>query len=104
MKYTSRLDGFVSLHAGGEERHIVTKKFVYEGEELFANIATSARGYAYFTLKCGDECFRSVEVFGNSVNKRIRFEDDGAVSALCGKTVTLEVELYDADLYAVKFE
>ena len=44
------------------------------------------------------------QIFGNSVNKRIRFEDDGAVAALCGKPVTLEIELYDADLYAIKFE
>lgn len=104
VKYTSRLDGFVSLHAGGEARRVVTKEFIYDGDELFANISTSARGHAYFTLKSGKECFRSVEIFGNSVNKRIRFEDDGAVSALRGKTVTLEVELYDADIYAIKFE
>ena len=104
VKYTSRLDGFVSLHAGGDVRSIVTKEFIYDGGELFANLSTSARGHAYFTLKSGDECFRSVEIFGNSVNKRIRFEDDGAVSALRGKPVILEVELYDADLYAIKFE
>ena len=104
VKYTSRLDGFVSLHAGGEARRVVTKEFIYDGDELFANISTSARGHACFTLKSGEECFRSVEIFGNSVNKRIRFEDDGAVSALRGKPVTLEIELYDADIYAIKFE
>lgn len=45
VKYTIRLDGFVSLHAGGEEKKIVTKEFIYDGDELYANIATSARGY-----------------------------------------------------------
>ena len=104
VKYTSRLDGFVSMHAGGEKKKVVTKAFIYEGEEFFANIATSARGGAYFTLKSGDNIFRSVEVFGNSTNKRVRFENDDAVSTLSGKLVTLDIELYDADLYSIKFE
>ena len=103
VKYTSRLDGFVSLHAGGEERQIVTKEFIYDGTELFANIQTSARGYAYFTLKSGNEEYASVEVFGNSTDKRIRFDDDGAVKALSGKPVTLEIKMYDCDLYSIKF-
>lgn len=104
VKYTSRLDGFVSLHAGGEEQTIVTKEFIYDGDALFANIATSARGHAYFTLKSGDEAYTSVEVFGNATHKRIRFEDDEAVKRLSGKSVTLEIALYDADLFAIKFE
>ncbi len=104
VKYTIRLDGFVSLHAGGEEKTVVTKEFIYDGDALFANIATSARGSAYFTLCHGDEEYTSVEVFGNAVHKRIRFEDDNAVTRLCGKPVTLKVALYDADLYAIKFE
>ena len=104
VKYTSRLDGFVSMHAGGEECEVVTKEFIYDGDELFANLETSARGHAYFTLQGKDESFTSVEVFGNSTNKRIRFADDRAVSKLCGKPVTLTIRLYDADLYSIKFE
>jgi hypothetical protein len=103
VKYISRLDGFVSLHAGGEERKIVTKEFVYDGADLFANIQTSARGYAYFTLKSSNEEYTSVEVFGNSTNKRIRFENDDAVKALSGKPVTLEIKLFDCDIYSIKF-
>lgn len=104
VKYTSRLDGFVSLHAGGKEAAVTTKEFVYSGKELYANIATSARGYAFFTLTCGDEEYTSVEVFGNSTDKRIRFEDDEAVARLSGKLVTLTVRMLDADLYAIKFD
>ena len=104
VKYTIRLDGFVSLHAGGEEKQIVTKEFIYDGNDLFANVATSARGHAYFTLKSEGKAFASVEVFGNATHKRIRFEDDAAVASLKGKPVTLEIELYDADLYSIKFE
>lgn len=104
VKYTSRLDGFVSLHAGGEEKLLVTKEFAYDGDKLFANIATSARGYAYFTLKCGDEEYVSYETFGNKVDKRIHFLDDEAIKKLSGKPVILEVRMYDCDLYAIKFD
>ena len=103
VKYTIRLDGFVSLHAGGEEKTVTTKEFVYEGGELYANIVTSARGSAYFTLTSGDESYTSVEVFGNSTDKRIRFEDDEAVAKLSGKPVRLEMKLFDSDIYAVRF-
>ena len=103
VKYVSRLDGFVSRRAGGEKAKLVTKEFTYEGQDLYANIATSARGYAYFTLKSEEGDFTSVEVFGNSTDKRIRFEDDDTVKRLSGKKVTLEVEMYDCDLYAIRF-
>lgn len=103
-KYTIRLDGFVSLHAGCTEERIVTKEFTYDGDALYANIATSARGYAYFTLKCDGESYESYEIFGDSVNKRIHFINDEAIKKLSGKVVTLEVRALDCDLYAIKFD
>jgi len=104
VRYGIRLDGFVSMHSGDEEVLVVTKEFCYTGSELYANIATSARGYAVFTLSSDGEEYSSVEIFGNSVDKRIRFEDDGAVARLSGRCVCLKVELYDADLYSIRFE
>lgn len=104
VKYTIRLDGFVSFHAGGEKATVVTKEFVYSGKDLYANLATSARGGVYFTLKSGDEEYTSCEMFGNSTNKRVRFEDDDAVARLSGKKVTLTMELFDCDVYSIKFE
>ena len=104
VKYTIRLDGFVSLHAGGEVAEVVTKPFLYEGDQLYVNLATSARGYAYFTLQCGDEECTSCEIFGNSVKKRIRFEDEEAVKRFSGKDVTLCIKMYDCDIYSLKFE
>ena len=103
VKYTCRLDGFVSRYAGGEPTRLVTKEFTYTGKALFANIETSARGGAYFTLRCGEDSYTSCEVFGNSTHKQIFF-DEGVVEKMSGKAVTLEAELYDCDLYAIKFE
>ena len=103
-RYTIRKDGFVSLHAGGKEETIVTKPFVYEGDKLYANIETSARGSAYFTLISGDERYESHEIFGDSIDKRIHFLDDDAVQKCEGKEIVLEIKLLDADIYSIKFE
>ena len=103
VRYTVRLDGFVSRHAGAEEAALVTREFTYDGGELYANIATSAKGHAYFTLTCEGEEYTSYEIFGNSTDKRIRFPDEGAVARLSGRPVTLTVRLLDADLYAIRF-
>ena len=103
VKYTIRLDGFVSLHAGGDEVKAVTKEFTYCGENLYANLATSARGFAYFTLKCDGQEYTSCEMFGNSADKRIRFEDDEIIKRLSGKAVTLEIKMFDCDVYSINF-
>lgn len=103
VRYTIRLDGFVSLHADGNEKTILTKVFTYDGDELFVNFATSAWGYMYFTLidENGNH-YQSEEHFGNSTHRRIKIADD-AVKRLSGKPVRLEVRLRDADLYSIRF-
>ena len=103
VRYTVRLDGFASYRAGESEEVLLTKEFTYDGTELYANIATSAKGYAYFTLSSGDEEYTSYEIFGNSVDKRIRFVDPNAVARLRGKPVTLRIRMMDADIYAIRF-
>ena len=103
-RYTLRLDGFVSRHAGATEKMLVTKPFVYDGKDMYANISTSARGYIYFTIKSTDgEVIESCEMFGDSADKKIGF-DDGAVAKLSGKEVVLEMRMLDADIYSFRFE
>ena len=103
VRYTLRQDGFVSMHAGVEEKLIVTKEFTYTGEKLFANLETSAWGYAYFTLIAADgNRYESCEYFGNSTNKEIALPE-GCIAALSGKPVKLEIRLRDADIYAIRF-
>lgn len=104
VRYSIRRDGFVSLHAGGRrEETVVTKPFTFTGEELYANISTSALGYLYFTLTAWDgSCATSCEVFGDATDRRIPFPP-GAVAALSGRTVTMQVRMRDADLYAIRF-
>jgi len=101
-RYTLRLDGFASMHAGENEEILTTKPFVFEGSKLFANISTSAWGYMYFELTCGGKTVKSCEMFGDSVNKQICFEDD--ISQFAGKETILKIRMRDADIYSFKFE
>ncbi len=101
-RYTLRLDGFASLHAGYKEEKVVTKPFVYEGDNLYINFSTSARGYLYFTLTCDGKEYHSGETFGDTVDRKVVFDTD-VVSSLSGKEITMTVRMRDADLYAIRF-
>ncbi len=102
-RYTIRRDGFVSRHAGEEEKLLVTKPFVFEGERLTVNLSTSAFGYAYFKLETTDGKLstESVEYFGDSTDKPIAFRDPTVLFS--GKEVVMSVRLLDADIYSFKF-
>ena len=99
-----RQDGFVSRHAGEEEKVLVTKPFVFEGTKLLANISNSAVGRAIFKLETADGALstESTEIFGDRVDKPIAFYEPLPIFA--GKEVVLTVKLLDADIYAIKFE
>lgn len=101
-RYTLRMDGFTSVHAGATEKVLVTKPFIFEGNKLFANMSTSACGYMYFEI--ADEegnLASSCEMFGNSTDKPIGFEKD--LSAFAGKEVVMTVRMCDADIYSIRF-
>ena len=102
LRYSLRLDGFASLHAGYREETVTTKPFVYEGEHLYINFSTSARGYLYVTLTCDGKEYRSSETFGDTVDRRVTF-DAGVVSSLAGKEIIMTVRMRDADLYSIRF-
>ena len=103
-RYTLRLDGFVSLHAGAREKAVVTKPFVYDGKTLFINFSTSAWGGMHISLVAEDGTrFDGPEIFGDCVDRRVHFDNEDAVAHLCGRPVTLEIRMRDADLYSVRF-
>jgi hypothetical protein len=102
-RYTVRRDGFVSRHAGEEEKILDTKPFVFEGERLTVNLSTSAFGYAIFKLETADGklCTESVEYFGDATDKPIAFRNPAVLFS--GREVILTVRLLDADFYSFKF-
>jgi len=105
VRYTLRRDGFACYsgkYKKGEK--LVTKPFVFDGEDLEINFATSARGNMYITIQ--DEqgnCAKTCELFGDSDHRLVHFEGV-EVSEFAGKTVTLTFELSDAKIYAFEFK
>ncbi len=107
-RYSIRLDGFVSQHGAWHETlaypTLVTKKFLYDGTELFINFATSGYGHVRILLRADDgRVVRSTELFGDSTNRRVTFEN-GTPADLAGVPVTMEMYLIDADIYSFHFE
>ena len=100
---TIRMDGFLSRHAPYEEKVVVTKPFVYDGNELRVNFSTSALGYLYVTLRAADgREIKSCETFGDSTDRVIDFED-GSAADLCGQEVVMSIRLRDADIWSFRF-
>ena len=103
-RYSIRMDGFASLHAGGREEIAVTRPIVYTGSELRLNFETSALGYLYVTLvDAQGKRHASCETFGNALDRKVIFDDPGVVAANSGKPVTLEFRMRDADIYSMQF-
>jgi len=103
-----RKDGFACQYAGGEERVLVTKPLIFEGNELHLNFETSAYGYIIIDVldEDGNKLSegQSFEVFGNNIDRRVMFEDGSGFSAYANKPVRLRFRMRDAKVYSVKFE
>ncbi len=109
-RYTLRLDGFVSAHAGGKAGQLKTKPFTFKGSELTINFKTSAAGSVRFELQ--DENGKPIAgysladcpvIFGDDIDRTVEWKTGSNISALSGKPVRLLIELKDADLYAFQF-
>ena len=84
---------------------MVTKPLVFSGSELQVNFSTSSRGRMFVTIR--DESgrsIRSVELFGDKVDRPVDFADNGKVADFAGKAVVVEFDMSDADLYAFRFQ
>ncbi len=103
-RYRLRQDGFFSRHAPYFGAKVVTKLLVFKGTEMLVNFSTSARGRMFVTIR--DEAgknIRSVELFGNKVDRPVDFADGGKVADFAGKPVIVTFEMFDADLYSFHF-
>jgi len=111
VRYTMRLDGFASVHAGAEGGELVTKPLRFQGAALDLNFATSAGGSVRVELQ--DESGRPMpgfaltdarEMIGDQIARAARWASGGDVSSLAGKTVRVRFVLKDADLFSFRFE
>ena len=105
-----RTDGFVSVNApyvGGE---FVTKPLTFEGGRLVVNYATSVAGGLRVEIQDakgqpidGYRLSECVEIFGDEIERIVRWENGNDVGSLAGRVVRLRFVMAAADLYAIQF-
>ena len=111
VRYTMRVDGFVSLQAPMSGGELVTKPLVFAGRKLVINFSASAAGSIRVeilrdqmdTPVAGlalDEC---IEVLGDDLARIVRWLDGPDLSRLAGVPVRLRFVLRDADLFSFRF-
>lgn len=107
---TIRLDGFVSLHAGYAGGQARTVPLLCGGRRLVLNCATSAVGSVRVELQDADGRARpghslaeAVEIWGDEVERPVRWRSGDDLGALVGQPVRLRFVLKDADVYAFRF-
>ena len=107
-RYKIRKDGFACIMADGEDRVMVTKPIIFEGNDLHLNFSTSAFGYIYIDLldEDGNEIpgKTSFEIYGDTVDRKISFADGSHFSEYSGKPVRLRFRMRDCKIYSMKFE
>lgn len=100
-----RLDGFASLRAGHEGGTAETKPLIFSGRNLSLNLSTSASGFVSVAIldPAGRQLAQSEEITGDTIERIVRWKEQGDLAAFSGKAVTLRFTLHDADLFAFQF-
>lgn len=117
-RYSLRLDGFVSVHAGVRGPRpgnfaggqMATRPLAFRGRQLEINFATGVSGGVRVEIQDAagkplpgyrlEDCPRFV---GDRIEHVVAWRSGGDVSALAGRPVRLRFELIDADLYSLQF-
>jgi hypothetical protein len=93
--------------SGGE---LITKPFTFSGKHLSLNFASSAAGGVQVELQDaegkalpGFSLEDAEPLFGDSVDRIVRWKKGPDVSAHAGKPIRLRFLLKDADLYSLHF-
>lgn len=109
-RYSMRIDGMSSIHADFNGGALLTKPFVFKGDELEMNFSTSAAGGIKTAILNNDnkaydgfEMSESIEAIGNYISGKARWKNKENLSSLEGKVVKLKILLKDANLYSLRF-
>jgi len=109
-RYVFRIDGLAALHGPYEGGVMVTKPLVFSGQELSLNFATSAAGSIRVSVL--DEAGQPIagfasedcdEIIGNTLDQLVSWKGSSDIGDFSGKTIRLQFELHDADLYSLQF-
>lgn len=109
-RYTTRIDGFVSVHADRRGGDLLTRVLTFEGNRLQLNLSTSAAGSVRVELQnpdgtpiegfALDDC---IEQIGDQLDRTVGWRGGRDVSRLAGHPIRLRLHLDDADVYALQF-
>jgi hypothetical protein len=109
-RYSIRIDGFASLSAPYQSGEIITKPFIFTGEQLSINYASSAAGEIRVEIQNADggplPGFRlsdCLPIFGDEIERTVQWEKSPSLSHLADTPVRLRFYLKDADLFSIKF-
>ena len=109
-RYSYRLDGFVSLHAGAEGGEVLTKPVTFTGDALRLNYSTAVAGHVRVELQhpdgtpiAGCTLDDMPPIYGDALDQPFTWHDHADLSHLAGRPVRLRFELKDADLFAMCF-
>lgn len=124
VRFTQRLDGFLSLDAGQETGIIITRPFVFEGDKLTLNVdakggqvkvaivALHGKEYTGYNVALTNPLKKPVRGFGihdcnpiktDSVRQVVTWKGDPDVGNLAGQVVRLRFEMKNAKLYSFQF-
>jgi hypothetical protein len=111
QRYSLRVDGLSSIHAGYESGEMTTKFLTFTGSDLIINFSTSAAGYMLVELLDSngeviegfskDDC---LPIVGNEIYKKVEWETGSDLSQFRNTPVKLHFVMKDADLYSLRFE
>ena len=106
---TLRRDGFVSMHAGKEERFLITEKLMFDGKYLFVN-ADVKSGKASLDIEILDEDGNPIKGYTqkecitlrkiDSTKQMVAWKENKDLSSLRGKNIRLKFYGKNMDLYA----
>lgn len=109
-RLTFRLDGLASISSDHRLGEIVTKPFVFAGNQLELNFRTSAAGVVCVEVQTADgtpvegysmsDC---TEIFGDAIARTVQWKGDRSLSQLAGKPIRLRIQLREADLFSIRF-
>lgn len=109
-RYSLRLDGFSSLHAGYRGGEAITKPLRCSGSQLELNYATSAAGSVRVEIQDpsgqplpGFRLEDAKPLIGDETARPFSWQNSPTLRTLASKDIRLRFVLHDADLYSFRF-
>ena len=88
----------------------MSKPLIFEGNELVVNYATSVAGSLRVEIQDaeghpinGYQLSQCIEIFGDEIERVVRWENGSNVGSLAGKPIRVRFVMAAADLYAIQF-